>query len=59
MTLDEWYLYGLEHGFCSMLTCQTHDGVPMTDDEELQWEDGFDPCLYVVRVWVEGSPAGG
>jgi hypothetical protein len=28
-----------------------HDGVPTTEDEENEMEEGGDPCLHVIRVF--------
>jgi len=52
MTQDEWIVYGVEHGFCSVPVCDMHEGVPMTDEEEAEMEDGGDPCMHVLRLWV-------
>jgi len=54
MTFDEWLSYGIEQGYCSKEVCETHDGVPMTDYEADQFDEGYDPCLHVVRL---GSPS--
>ena len=50
MNLLEWLRYGIEHGFCSDVVCATHDGLPLTQEEEDQWEDGIDACVFGVRV---------
>ena len=47
---DEWLKFGYDKGWISDVFCNTHDGGPMTDEEEKQWEDGQDPCMFVVRV---------
>lgn len=53
----DWLTYGIERGWVSDIVCDTHDGIPLTDEEEDQWEEGGDPCAPVVRVWGEdGSP---
>jgi hypothetical protein len=28
-----------------------HDGIPTTDEEENEMEDGADPCMHVIRVF--------
>lgn len=53
MTFEEWLEYGIKLGYCTPQVCQTHDSVPMTDYEEMQWEEGHDPCIHVVRL---GAP---
>lgn len=46
-----WFTVGRERGWISELACSTHDGTPWTPEEEVQWDDGFDPCAFIVRVW--------
>jgi hypothetical protein len=36
--------------------CQTHDGVPQTPEEDDAWEDGWDPCIPVLRLWGDNIP---
>lgn len=45
-----WYEKGLNNGWCSEMVCDTHDGLPMTDEEMQAWEDGEDPCIVAVRI---------
>lgn len=47
-----WLKVGQDKGWISEGVCQTHDGVPMTDEEEAEFEDGGDPCVPVIRVWL-------
>lgn len=49
----EWLKYGIERGFCSDPVCHTHDGVPYTDDEDEEWNEGFDPCVPAVRLYEQ------
>lgn len=49
-SFDEWLAEGIEAGFCTRPVCDTHDGVPWTDEEAEQWEEGWDPCAPVVRL---------
>jgi hypothetical protein len=53
LSFNEWYEYGVANGFCSGSFCFTHDGAPMSETEELLWEDGSDPCSHGVRF---GTP---
>lgn len=46
-----WLQAGVERGWCSKSVCATHDGLPNTPDEELEWEEGHDPCVPAVRLW--------
>ena len=56
MTFEEWLTIGVESRFCSEPECQTHNMVEMTEDEKAFFEDGGDPCVPVVRLWIEGAP---
>ena len=47
----EWISVGIERGWCSEPVCATHDGIPRTEAEGLAWDDGWDPCENVVRLW--------
>lgn len=44
-----------EAGYISDVHCSTHDGVRTSGTEAEQWEEGFDPCAPVVRLWEPGS----
>lgn len=47
-----WLALGEEAGFCSPMTCDTHEGSPITEAEGEALLDGnYDPCVFVVRVW--------
>lgn len=50
-TFWEWLRQGISLGYCSEGVCNTHDGLPSTDEEEADWEDGGDPCVPAVRVY--------
>ena len=53
MDIHEWLDYGVEHGFCSDVVCFTHDGFPYTDEEEEEFDAGYDPCISAVRIWIQ------
>ena len=50
MTFDEWMQIGIEQKWVLPATCFSHDGVPTSEEEDKQFEKGFDPCIHVVRV---------
>ena len=50
MDFDQWLKYGIDNNFCTNQFCNTHDGYPMSETEETQWEDGGDPCAHMVRL---------
>ena len=47
----EWLSYGMEQGFCTDVVCETHDGIPQTMEEIVQWDAGEDPCVPALRIW--------
>ncbi len=49
----EWIDTGIKNGWCSEVHCGTHEATPMTEDEETEWEEGYDPCLFIIRLWSE------
>jgi len=54
MTFDEWLDIGINLLYCSPRVCETHEGLPVADEEIELYEDGeTDLCAYVVRL---GSP---
>jgi hypothetical protein len=54
-TQEEWLMIGIEKKWCSSVVCDSHDGLPRSDEEWQEWEDGGDPCAFVVRVDEEGK----
>jgi hypothetical protein len=53
LEFDEWQAYGIERGWVSPQFCNTHEGDPyMTIDEEVEWDEGGDPCMVVMKVII-------
>ena len=52
-TFDEWLLEGVRLGYCSPVVCQTHDGVSLTEEQEDEFDQGFDPCVHVIQVFED------
>jgi hypothetical protein len=48
----EWRDYGIAKGWISEPVCNTHEGPQLTEEEELEFEEG-DPCVPVFRIWEE------
>ena len=48
----DWAAMGIDRGWISDITCVTHHGLPNTKEEEKEWEEGYDPCVPGIRVWV-------
>lgn len=53
MSFEEWLAYGREQNWCGPAVCSTHDGTPTSVEEEDEFEDGFDPCLHVLRLYPD------
>ena len=49
----DWLAIGIDNKLVSDVTCVTHNGFEMTEEEEEEWSDGGDPCQHAVRVWVD------
>ena len=56
MTFDEWITQGIDLGYCSVPACQTHEGLPSTEEEDAAWDEGWDPCVPAMRLyWPEAA----
>ena len=55
VTFEEWVAVGQNAGWISPGVCIMHDGMPMTDEEAADYEDGGDPCTPGFRVWIEAT----
>ena len=51
MTFDEWLRTGMDCGWCGPAVCSTHDGTPTSADEDNEFDDGYDPCIPIVRLY--------
>ena len=47
---DDWLALGIKRGFCGPPVCSTHDGIPTSEEEDLEWEE-YDPCVHVIRPY--------
>jgi hypothetical protein len=48
-----WLRQGIEEGWITEPFCNTHDIDPgMGEEEQKEWDDGFDPCQHVLRIMV-------
>jgi len=48
-----WMREGIENGWVTVPFCNTHDIDPgMSEEEQEEWENGFDPCQQVLRIMV-------
>jgi hypothetical protein len=53
LTFDEWISYGIEKGWCGPPVCYTHDGLPMSEQEYAEFDEGQDPCSHIVRMYED------
>jgi hypothetical protein len=53
ITFDEWISYGIEKGWCGPPVCFTHDGLPMSEQEYAEFDEGQDPCSHIVRMYED------
>ena len=53
MTFDEWLRYGIGKGWASDVNCYTHEGFDLTPEDISEFDEGGDPCVHVVRIWVD------
>lgn len=50
---DEWLQQGLTLGFVGPAICHTHDGLPLSETEDADFEDGGDPCIHILRLYED------
>jgi len=53
LTFEDWMTYGIEKGWCGPPVCYTHDGLPMSEQEYAEFDEGQDPCTHVVRMYED------
>jgi hypothetical protein len=53
ITFDEWITYGIKKGWCGPPVCYTHDGLPMSEQEYAEFDEGQDPCTHIVRMYED------
>lgn len=52
---DDWIQFGIKMGWCGPPVCYTHDGLPMSQEEDNCFIEGQDPCLHIVRMYEDKS----
>jgi hypothetical protein len=53
---SEWYAIGVDRGWCSHVYCVTHEGLPVSKEEEGEFEEGNDLCIHGVRIYELDGP---
>jgi hypothetical protein len=51
MDYNEWIKIGIDAGWCGPAVCFTHDGLPMSLEEEALWEE--ESCIHVIRLYED------
>jgi hypothetical protein len=51
-TFDEWLQEGISNGFVGPAICYTHDGLPLSEQEDEEFEEG-DPCIHILRLYED------
>lgn len=52
---DHWLNTGIAAGYCGPPICEPHDGTPTTADEDTQYENGYDPCIHILRLYADAA----
>jgi hypothetical protein len=50
---EAWLEHGIKMGWCGPAVCYTHDGLPTSEPEDAEFEDGADPCLHILRLYED------
>ena len=51
MDFDEWKQLGYDNKWIGPAVCSTHDGIPMSNEEDQEFIEGNDPCVHVLRLY--------
>lgn len=50
---EQWLALGIKNGWCGPAVCYTHDGLPTSEPEDAEFEEGNDPCLHIIRLYED------
>jgi hypothetical protein len=50
MDFEEWLRVGIEEGWAGPAICYTHDGLPTSETEDKEFDEG-DPCIHIIRLY--------
>jgi hypothetical protein len=50
---EQWLKFGIDKGWCGPSVCYTHDGLPSSEPEDSEFEDGGDPCMHIIRLYED------
>ena len=51
LDFNQWLAIGLHNNWIGPPICYTHDGLPTSQLEDQQYDDGQDPCLHILRLY--------
>lgn len=51
----QWLAEGIENGWAGPAVCSTHDGTPITAAEEDEFNEGYDPCVFIIRPYHDAA----
>ena len=51
---DDWMAHGIKMGWAGPPVCYTHDGLPMSEQEDDEFQEG-DPCIHIVRLYEDSE----
>jgi len=54
MDFEEWLRIGIENGWSGPSVCYTHDGLPLSTEEDEQFSEG-DPCIHIIRLYEDAE----
>lgn len=55
MTFDEWVEEGYVRGWIGPPVCETHDGLPLSEEELQSFDEGQDPCIHILRLYEDAE----
>lgn len=47
---EAWLEKGITAGWCGPTICYTHDGLPLSAEEDEEFFEG-DPCVHIIRMY--------
>lgn len=51
MSFETWLEMGYKKNWVGPPVCSTHDGIPMSFDEDNEFNEGHDPCIHIMRLY--------
>jgi hypothetical protein len=54
-TFQQWLDLGVKLGYCEEIHCMAHEGPVLTEEEDKIFIEGCDPCVPLIRVYLEGD----